>query len=315
MSELALEANLTSLQDWLVCPQCKGELHFSTAMIRCTSCKAQFPQLRNDCIDLLPEPCLADEPTRWIERQREMETWYKDLIASPNRACDCFLHDYSPIASVLATLSGVVLDVGGGIGLVRHYLPRGTEYIIIDPSLQWLRTEWSSLTAHFPCLKLLPNFVRGVGEYLPFPPRAFDTVLACWSLNHTRNPGQVFREVWRVLRSSGRFLIILEDMVPDENAGDHAFNSCDITLEEQHLADAQTVSLFNETAACLQSDHIRILESDVMSWISGRFRVKQRSWIGQYLTFELTKIESCSLVTKNIKGIIERITSTGKTKL
>jgi ubiquinone/menaquinone biosynthesis C-methylase UbiE len=227
-----------------------------------------------------------------------METWYKDLIANPKRAHDCFVHDYNPIASILATLSGMVLDVGGGIGLVRHYLPRGTEYIVIDPSLQWLMAEWSSLSEHFPCLKNLPNFVRGIGEYLPFPARRFDTVLACWSLNHASNPQQVFREVWRVLRPRGRFLIILEDMVTDENPGDQPIHLSHGTLGLGHLNGGRSLSCFNDPAAPLQSDHIRILESDIAAWASEIFEITQRSWIGQYLTFELTRIQSTEQLTR-----------------
>ena len=263
LSELKPGQPLTGLQDLLVCPACKGELHFSTRMIRCTSCKSEFRQFRNDCINLLPEHCLANEPTRWNDRQQEMETWYQDLMANPQQAHDCFVHDYAPFAPILATLSGKILDLGGGIGLVRHYLSPGTEYVVIDPSLSWLGTEWLSLADRFPCLRTQPSFVRGVGECLPFPAQTFDAVLACWSLNHARNPQEVFREVCHVLRSGGRFLIILEDMPADKIALDQALHLSDITPEREHPGSAQTFTCCNDSDAPLQSDHIRILESDI----------------------------------------------------
>jgi hypothetical protein len=41
----------------------------------------------------------------------------------------------------------------------------------------------------------------------------------------------------------------------------------------------------------LQSDHLRIRESDMRSWMAQRFKVARREWIGRYLTFVLRKIE------------------------
>ena len=59
-----------------------------------------------------------------------------------------------------------------------------------------------------------PNFVRAVGEYLPFPDASFDAALSFWSLNHVDQPERVLQEVGRVLKPEGRFLIVLEDMSP-----------------------------------------------------------------------------------------------------
>lgn len=280
----ALETKSSNLKNLLVCPVCKGTLHFSTVMIRCLSCQSSFPQLGTDCIDLLPEPCSANDATRWIERQQEMETWYRRLIVNSKQAQGCFLHDYSPIAPILATLSGMILDVGGGIGLVRQYLPQGATYIVIDPSLSWLEAEWSCLANHFPCLRTRPAFVRGVGERLPFPAQTFNAVLACWSLNHAWNPEEVFREAWRVLREGGRFLAILEEISPGKQ--DMA------ELSPQPCADksSQSGKPLVDNGVSVQNDHIGILESDIATWILGSFEVINRSWIGEYLTFEFRKI-------------------------
>ncbi len=58
--------------------------------------------------------------------------------------------------------------------------------------------------------------VCGLGEALPFPAGSFDLVIGMWVLEHLREPGHVFEEVRRVLRSpdpasgvpGGRFVFL-----------------------------------------------------------------------------------------------------------
>jgi SAM-dependent methyltransferase len=271
-----------------VCPVCKGGLRFTPTVISCVSCGLQFFQSRSDCLDLLPHHLFANEESHWGARQQEMEDWYKALIADPTEAYDIFVTDYTPYAPLLARMSGTILDLGGGIGIVRHYLPHDVRYIVIDPSLAWLETKWVSLAEHFPCLKTRPCFVRGIGEYLPFPEHAFDVVLAFWSLNHVSDPERVFREVYRVLRAGGRFLVIFEDMMPtDRDIADQLLLAGRISaVNGEPISDKPSLRLQEWS---LQSDHIRIQESDIRRWISGRFTVMWRRWMNQYLTFEFCK--------------------------
>lgn len=284
------EQHLRGLQRLLVCPVCKGGLEFSPGLIRCSSCGRRFPQSRSDCFDLLPSPLPESEREQWEERQQEMEEWYGDLIAGP-AAAEELLEDYTLYAPLLATLSGDILDLGGGIGIVRDYLPRDTRYTVIDPSLDWLGSEWSSLTEHFPSLETKPRFVRGIGEHLPFPDRTFDVVLALWSLNHVDVPEAVFGEVCRVLRPGGRFLVVLEDMAPGWGdiadgtfpASDFAPGGGDPEMENPAPPDGGEWPL--------GSDHIVIRESDIQRWASQRFEVAWRRWVEYYLTFEFRKIE------------------------
>src|SRR3712207_5896373 len=172
------ERRLRALQRLLVCPVCKGSLEFSPGLIRCVSCALRFFQPRNDYFDLLPHHLLENEGDQWRQRQQEMEGWYKDSLGlRPAADHDCFVNEYAPYASLLSTLSGDILDVGGGAGLVREYLVRDIQYIALDPSLSWLEAEWSSLAERFASLETKPQFVRGIGEFLPFPDQAFDAVL------------------------------------------------------------------------------------------------------------------------------------------
>jgi len=288
------------LQSMLVCPICKHSLAFTDALITCSLCHSEFPQTSPDWVDLLPDHRDVPDEKQWHERQVQMEEWYKGLVSDPRRAGKALMNDYMPHARYLATLSGSVLDIGGGVGLVRHFLPGDTSYIVLDPSLSWLDIEWKSLSECFPCLQTLPDFVRGLGENLPFPAESFDAVLAFWSVNHAKNPPQVMHEVARVLRPGGRFLVVLEDMVPRwRDLLDRQFPA-EVIVEDvlgcggaRHEKRARLYLMLKRLRAAgwpLQTDHVRIRESDLLRWIGSEFDVGFRRWAAQFLTFEFRKV-------------------------
>jgi len=290
------------VQQSLVCPLCKGTLAVSDARLACTACRQEYPQTEDGWLDLLPRHVLSDERNRWITRQLEMEGWYQDLLTDPAAASACLLHDYEPYAARFADLSGVILDLGGGIGLVRHYLATETEYVVVDPSLTWHDHAWTVLAEQFPCLERKPLFIRGIGEYLPFPEQAFDVVLALWSLNHVSDPKQVFAEVARVLRPGGCFIVVLEEMLPrwsdlfsrtfPARAYYEGFFRSNQYLSERRARLRLLKRFLRREEWPLQSDHLRIRESDLRKWTSMPFKVSQRTWVNHYLTFELIRVGS-----------------------
>src|SRR5262245_56023590 len=159
--------DVRSLQHALACPVCKGRLDFSPNVISCTACGLVFDQPQDDYLNLLPRHLLENDQSNWDIRQQEMEGWYRDLTHQ-KWAVGCFKNDYGPYSSLLATLTGTVLDIGGGNGIIRHYIPESVRYITIEPSLEWFGKEWGVIAGAFPCLNVRPCFIRGVGEYLPF---------------------------------------------------------------------------------------------------------------------------------------------------
>jgi SAM-dependent methyltransferase len=181
------------------------------------------------------------------------------------------------------------VDCGRGNGVARHFLPRGTDYTVIDPSLDWLGSEWHAIANTFPCLENRPNFVRGVGEHLPFAAACFDHVLSFWSLNHAREPERVVQEAGRVLRPGGRFLLVLEDMVPRWRDLPRLFRVHRGREARRTLVTAKLSCTLGRRDWPLQDDHLRIRERQLRTWISGRFRVARRAWIGQYLTYDLCR--------------------------
>ncbi len=268
---------------------CKGRLRFSSSLIVCTSCGLQFPQNRPDIVDLLPVDLVREDRSEWDCRQRLMEDWYRGFCQRPKRAARCLARDYEPYLPLLRTLTGTVLDIGGGNGVVRHYLAREVEYLTIDPSTDWLDHEWSALGEFFPELHTAPRFVRAVGEYLPFPPETFDAALCLWSLNHASRPTEVLHESHRVLRPGGRLILILEDVKPtwpdllQNGPRGLLAKSTMRVLAKRLLADVRV------RAWRAQGDHVAIDEEQLKEWLFLLFRPSRRNWQAPYLAFEVVR--------------------------
>ncbi len=286
------------LERILACPVCKGTLvRESTGMV-CRPCHRTFPQPNGSWVELLPPEDLQGDQ-HWRRRQDKMEDWYRNLIAAPHEAARCLGNDYAPYAEELATLSGAILDIGGGYGIPRHYLKTGTRYVVLEPSLDWLHREWEKLARTFPTLRTRPTFVRGMGEYLPFMPETFDAVLVFWALNHVSRPQSVIREAARVLRPGARLILVLEDMVPryrdlwegDFPAEDFFINVFD--PDGARIPRRPRLRLFLRRLARrrwpLQSDHLRIEEPDLYRWSRPDLALAKRFWVMHFLTLVFEK--------------------------
>jgi SAM-dependent methyltransferase len=222
----------------------------------------------------------------WIRRQQECDDWYTELARDPGAAAACFQRDYAAHGAILASLTGKVLDVGGGNGVTRHYLGENARYVCVEPSAAWLSTDWGTLERTFPCLASRPSLVRGVGESLPFRSRAFDAALSLWSLNHVQDPAEVLREVARVLRPAGRFLLVLEDMAPSWLDVLHAGFWADFQRATA-LLHTKVHCVVTHSTWPVQSDHLAIDEAQLVDWLAECFHVVRRTWSGGYLSYEL----------------------------
>jgi SAM-dependent methyltransferase len=207
-----------------------------------------------------------------------MERSYDDLRRDPAEGARAFGNDYAPLAPVLKALRGRVLDIGGGLGVTRHWLEPGVRYTLVEPSPSWKTPGWDALAAAFPCLRQPLAQARGVGEELPFRGRTFDAVIALWVLNHAADPARMLDEAARVLHPGGKLLLVLEDMEPSW-----------ADLRAGHYPPGATVLRKLSTAFRpwpLQEDHLRIREHDLRRWLRGRFVDVRREWLGVYLGYQ-----------------------------
>jgi len=286
-----MNSNISVLGVAVKCPLCKGELARIPYKIKCKNCRQEYNQSSENYLNLMPAQEIAENDDGWKERQEEMEQWYRDLIPDIDSAIDVLKHDYQPFGPYFSKLKGHILDIGGGLGLVRHYLPEESNLIVVDPSLDWLGSDWSLLSKSFPCVEKQPDFILGKGEYLMFGDQSFDTVLSLWSMNHVSQPSRVFQEVQRVLKPGGNFFVVFEDMEP---------TWIDIFSRSLHRRIGRTAWLeilkmklkvsFSKSQWPCHSDHLFITYSNIKIWMKPHFKVSNREWKGNYLTFEFVKI-------------------------
>lgn len=104
-------------------------------------------------------------------------------------------------------LSGTVLDIGGGVGTVREFLPSGCHFISIDPFIKAPYKIASSKLAAYKCLSHPLNFISGVAEFLPFQGEKFDWVHMRSMLDHVQVPDLALLEAHRVLKKDGSILV------------------------------------------------------------------------------------------------------------
>jgi len=119
--------------------------------------------------------------------------------------------DLLRIRSLLALTSGMrLLDIGGGTGALAAVLVGdGAKAVVLEPNprkVAFGRSRHPQVEYH-----------EGHAERLPFPDGTFDRAIAMLSFHHMEAPDRALREVQRVLRPSGRFL--LEEFYPASAPG------------------------------------------------------------------------------------------------
>lgn len=262
----------------LVCPACTAPLESGLTRGRCPGCGLEFPVPTSTLIDL--RGGVEPDPT-WHARQQYMEREYDLLLDDGDHAARAFEIDYGNIAGILGECTGRILDVGGGIGITREWLPSGTDYVLLEPSFMWSDSRWLAWTERFPCLSRPPVHIRAFAESLPFSADTFDVVLHLWTLNHLVDGTRGVHEGLRVLRSGGRLVAVLEEMRP---AWRDLWTVTGTTLRARGRVALERLVAMTRPAP-LQPDHVAVSER-VLTRAMGA-RVLYRGWTGPYLTVVL----------------------------
>lgn len=288
MSAAAFEAAPSWLRAALRCPGCRsGVLEVAGGALRCAGCGAHHPQRDPEAIELMPPGWDAtSRAAAWSRRQEEMDGAYAELAEDREHALLAWQSDYGPLGERLGRCEGRVLDVGGGNGIARHWLPPGTEYVDLEPSRAWRDQPWSSLSDVFPCLATPPCTLRGVAEALPVADATFDAALSIWSLNHVSDPEAALAETARVLCPGGRLLLVLEDVPPSWS---------DLLRGRVPGTRRQRAALALRKLASpaigwpTQPDHLPLREAALRRAVRAWLTVEARAWSGSYLVLELRR--------------------------
>lgn len=129
------------------------------------------------------------------------------------------------ILEVISPGHGLLLDLGGGRGTLRYPLEKlGYRYINID-------------------MQLFPNGEPSLisdAHSLPFKDTSFDVVVSKDTLEHFLQPWAVVREIHRVLKDGGQFILWVPFMYPFH--GDDVYRYSPLGL--RHLLDNFEIILF-----------------------------------------------------------------------
>lgn len=109
-----------------------------------------------------------------------------------------------PVEQTLIGARGRVLEVAAAEAVHSCRLAaQGLECHVVEPSEQMLARAREHMARHGVHLHL----VRGIAEALPYPDRHFDRVLIDSAMDHLAAPDAGLREMLRVLKPDGRFVV------------------------------------------------------------------------------------------------------------
>lgn len=138
----------------------------------------------------------------WDSGQVAYESWEKRTLADYQKEISGDAPVYEHIK-----MSGTIIDVGGGHGAVREFLPDTTRFVSVDPFLNCQDFVAPAKKQAYSCLSKPLNFIAACAEFLPFQSASFDWVHMRSMLDHVHSPDLALLEARRVLKANGRLVI------------------------------------------------------------------------------------------------------------
>lgn len=142
----------------------------------------------------------------------------------------------------------IVLDLGCGRGRETFMAatlagPSGKAFgLDLTQAMVDLARRTAGESADVQAGRIQVEFVQGDIETLPFPDQAFDVVISSCVINHARDKQRVYREIHRILRPGGRFVIadaVTKEPLPEAVKADpQAWADCygGAVTREEYLA-------------------------------------------------------------------------------
>jgi len=139
----------------------------------------------------------------WGFNERLFALYYPRLLALAENA-----GQRETRAALISQAEGRTLELGAGSGInLVHYAAKVTELVITEPSPHMVKHLESELTKERLRCGSVTLLCVGA-ESLPFEDASFDTIVATYILCTTPDPALVLREIHRLLRPGGRYLLV-----------------------------------------------------------------------------------------------------------
>jgi SAM-dependent methyltransferase len=172
------------------------------------------------------------------------------------------------VAATGARGDELALDLGTAVGHTAFALaPKVGRVIGVD-----LTAEMLALARRLAAERRIANaaFVRADVTVLPFLDRAFDLVTSRYSAHHYAHPERMAREVARVLRPGGHF-VLADTVAPEDPALDTFINAVELLRDRSHVRDhtvRQWQGLLADAGLTSEVVHAWDLRLDFADWVA-----------------------------------------------
>lgn len=146
--------------------------------------------------------------------------------------------------SIKFAQNSVVVDIGCGTGAALRHIaslaPRA-ELIGIDPVDRMIEIAQERASKHPEGARL--QFRQGAAELLPVEDETVDLVLAFDSIDHWTNRRKGLQEVQRILKHTGKLVIVKDGGVPkSQNDLTRELKQAQFAVESQQLIEAENIT-------------------------------------------------------------------------
>ncbi|MFL9922792.1 methyltransferase domain-containing protein [Herbaspirillum lusitanum] len=177
--------------------------------------------------------------------------------------------DLQELAQIAAQIDQAqVLDLGCGGGHASFAVaPHAKKVVAYD-----LSPEMLGVVSTAAAERGLDNLVvrQGSADKLDFPDASFDLICTRYSVHHWRNLPQALREVFRVLKAGGRFIVI-DTAAPADVLADTYVQAIELLRDTSHVRNISLSSwrkLLAEAGFRLASDKTWKLRLEFTSWVA-----------------------------------------------
>jgi ubiquinone/menaquinone biosynthesis C-methylase UbiE len=162
--------------------------------------------------------------------------------------------------------TSLVLDIATGGGhVVKALAPHVAQVVATDLTYQMLETAKSHLTSTGSNI----FYVIADAESLPFLENTFDAVTCRIAPHHFPNPSVFVKEVSRVLKPGGKFLLI-DNIAPEEEELDLFVNQLEKLRDESHVRSysvKEWTSWFQQAGLSLIKNEYRKKTFNYPDWV------------------------------------------------